>query len=332
MIQCNSDFGPGEIELLTEMGRRSGRPVSVLLLQVHNEPELWRHTLAGIHAANKAGVSMTGQVGCRPIGVMMGLDVTVNPFREHSAYRAIANLPLADQAARLCSDDALRRALIEDRPVDQFSRWMEAAVPRSYELGDPPDYEPDPARSLGARAAAAGGSVWELALDLLCADGGHSLLLHPFENYSAGNLDAIREMLVDPHTICGIGDGGAHVATICDASYPTTLLAHWGRDRSRGEGLPLEFLVNKQTLATASAYGLGDRGAVKPGLRADLNIVDFDSLAVTSPTVQYDLPAGGRRLVQRSTGYAHTFVAGVEVARDGEHTGALPGRLLRGGT
>jgi N-acyl-D-aspartate/D-glutamate deacylase len=273
---------------------------------------------------------MTGQVGCRPIGVMIGLEVTVNPFREHPAYQAIADLPLADRVARLSTDSELRRSLIEERPRDPFSQWMEGAVPRSYELGDPPDYEPDPARSLGARAEASGRSVWELALDLLCEDDGSSLLLHPFENYSAGNLDAIREMLLDPHTICGLGDGGAHVATICDASYPTTLLTLWGRDRSRGEGLPLEFVVHKQTRATATAFGLHDRGAIEPGLRADVNIIDFDQLGVSRPAVQYDLPAGGRRLVQRSHGYAHTFVGGVEVARDGEHTGELPGRLLRG--
>ncbi|MEL7207507.1 MAG: amidohydrolase family protein [Actinomycetota bacterium] len=330
VIQCNSDFGPGEVELLTEMGRRSGRPVSLLLLQVDNAPDRWRLTLDGIHRANRDGVSMTGQVGCRPIGVMMGLDVTVNPFGQHPAYRAVADLPLPERAAALSAAGPVRRALIEKQPDDDFTRWMTTAVPRSYELGDPPDYEPDPARSLGARAEASGTSVWELALDLLCQDGGRNLLLHPFENYTAGNLDAIREMLLDPHTICGIGDGGAHVSTICDASYPTTLLTHWGRDRARGEGIPLEFLVNKQTRATATTFGLHDRGALVPGLRADVNIVDFDELSVTPPRVAYDLPAGGRRLVQHSRGYAHTFVAGVEVARDGEHTGALPGRVVRG--
>ena len=185
---------------------------------------------------------------------------------------------------------------------------------------------------MAARAGAIGGSPWELALDIMAAGDGQSLLLFPFENYHAGNLDAIREMLVDDHTICGLGDGGAHVATICDASYPTFLLSHWGRDRTRGPGIDLERLVRKQSADTAAAYGLLDRGVVAPGYKADLNIVDFDRLTVTPPRVVHDLPAGGRRLIQRSLGYDHTFVSGVEVSCGGEPTGERPGRLLRGAT
>jgi len=333
MIQCNSDFGPGEVEILTEMARLSGRPVSVLLLQTDHHPERWRDTLDGIRRANANGLSMTGQVGCRPIGIMMGLDTSVNPFGNHPAFRALADLPVAERAARLRNDASLRSALLDDRPDDGFTRWMTYALTRASELGSPPNYEPDPdVDSIAARAGAIGGSPWELALDVLAAGDGQSLLLFPFENYNAGNLDVIREMLVDDHTICGLGDGGAHVATICDASYPTFLLSHWARDRTRGPGIDLERLVAKQTGDTARAYGLHDRGVVAPGYRADLNIVDFDRLGVEVPTVAHDLPAGGRRLVQRSRGYDHTFVAGVEVARDGEFTGERPGRLLRGET
>ncbi len=333
MIQCNSDFGPGEVEILTEMARLSGRPVSVLLLQTDHHPERWRDTLDGIRRANANGLTMTGQVGCRPIGIMMGLDTSVNPFGNHPAFRALADLPVAERAARLRSDAALRSALLDDRPDDGFTRWMTYALTRASELGNPPNYEPDPdVDSIAARAAAIGGSPWELALDILAAGDGQSLLLFPFENYNAGNLDVIREMLVDDHTICGLGDGGAHVATICDASYPTFLLSHWARDRTRGPGIDLERLVAKQTGDTARAYGLHDRGVVAPGYRADLNVVDFDRLGVEVPTVAHDLPAGGRRLVQRSRGYDHTFVAGVEVAADGEFTGERPGRLLRGET
>jgi len=207
---------------------------------------------------------------------------------------------------------------------------MDYALTRAFELGDVPDYEPDPRASVAARAADLGVSPWELALDLLSDGDGDALLLYPFENYTGGSLDVIREMLADPHTICGIGDAGAHVGTICDASYPTYLLTHWARDRSRGDGLPLEFLVHKQTRANALAYGLADRGLVAPGYRADLNVVDFEALGVGRPQLVYDLPSGGKRLIQRSTGYRHTFVAGVEVSADGEFTGARPGTLVRG--
>ena len=155
-------------------------------------------------------------------------------------------------------------------------------------------------------------------------------MLYPFENYSGGNLEVVREMLQDEHTICGLGDAGAHVATICDVSYPTFLLTHWGRDRKRGNGLPLEHLVSKQTLKTARAFGLYDRGILARGYRADINMVDFATLSVARPELVYDLPAGGRRFIQRAIGYEHTFVGGVEVLHQGEHTGALPGELIRG--
>ncbi len=330
VLQVNSDFGPGEFSTLRAAAEMSGRPLSVLLLQVDNAPELWRETLAEIHAANADGVAANGQVGCRPISVLLGLDVSVNPFGNHPAYRDIAHLPAAQRAARMRSDETLRRALVEDRPVDGFSKWMDYALTRAFELGDVPDYEPDPGASVAARAAELGVSPWELALDLLSDGDGDALLLYPFENYTAGSLDVIREMLADPYTICGIGDAGAHVGTICDASYPTYLLTHWARDRSRGEGLPLEFLVHKQTRDNALAYGLADRGLLAPGYRADINIVDFDALGVGRPELVYDLPSGGKRLIQRSNGYRHTFVAGTEVSADGQFTGARPGRLVRG--
>ena len=310
------------------MAEVAGRPLSVLLLQVDDAPERWRETLAGIRGANAAGVAATGQVGVRPIGVLMGLDASVHPFVVHPAYREIAHLPLDERVARLRSDGDLRRRLIEERPADD--PWAERSIERTFELGDPPDYEPDPARSIGARARAAGRRPHDLALELLLADEGRALLLHPFENYSGGDLAVVREMLADPHTICGLGDAGAHVATICDASYPTFLLAHWGRDRTRGPRLPLELLVRKQTALPARTYGLADRGILAPGYRADVNVIDLQALRLTTPRLTYDLPAGGKRLVQRSVGYRHTFVAGVEVARDGELTGARPGRLVRG--
>jgi N-acyl-D-aspartate/D-glutamate deacylase len=191
------------------------------------------------------------------------------------------------------------------------------------------DYEPHPSQSVAAQAQAQGRSPWAFALDALLANQGKGLLTHTFENYSEGSLEVIREMLVDDATIMGLGDGGAHVCTVCDAGSPTFLLTHWARDRKRGPGLPLEFLIRKQTRDCAVSYGLNDRGVLAPGYKADINVIDFERLRSLVPEVVYDLPAGGRRLLQRARGYRHTFVAGTETLRDDEHTGELPGRLLR---
>ena len=330
VLQVNSDFGDGEFALMRAAAELAGRPLSALLVQMDAWPDRWRQTLADIHAANADGVAANGQVGCRPIGVLLGLDATVNPFGNHPAYRRLAHLSPPERASRLRNDATLRRALIDDRPDDGYTRWIDYALARSYEFGDDLDYEPCPEDSIASRAAAADISRWELALDLLAAGEGDTLLLYTFENYSGGSLDDVAEMLADPHTICGIGDAGAHVGTICDAAYPTFLLTHWARDRRRGRRFPLEFLVNKQTRRTALAYGLADRGLLAPGHKADINVVDFDALGLTRPRVVYDLPAGGKRLEQRSVGYRHTFVSGVEVAADGDFTGERPGRLIRG--
>jgi N-acyl-D-amino-acid deacylase len=330
VLECNSDLGEGDLDVLVEAARRAGRPLSVLLLQVDNAPGLWRETLDGIHAANAAGVKVTGQVGCRPIGIMMGLETTVHPFSQHPAWLALAKLSPQQRYATLCSDAALRQSLVTDIPDNAHTKWMDWALSRSFELGMPLQYEPDPSHSIAARAASAGSNKWQLALELMMAEDGHALLLYPFENYNAGNLEVIRTMLADEHTICGLGDAGAHVATICDASYPTFLLSHWARDRVRGEQLPLEFLVHKQSRATALSFGLADRGLIAPGYRADLNLIDFAALNLGRPHLAYDLPAGGKRFVQHAAGYQHTFVAGVEVSASGELTGNRPGRLLRG--
>lgn len=330
VLECNSDLAEGEFEILRAVAEHADRPLSLLLLQMDHAPERWRQTLANIHAANQAGLTVTGQVGCRPIGVLMGIDTSIHPFTSHPAWQEIADLPVDQRIKRLRGDASLRRRLVEERPDDEHTRWMDDALDKSYEVTDPPNYEPAPSETIAARAAAEGLNKWALALDLMMADDGTGLMTLPFENYSEKSLDRVREMLVAENTICGLGDGGAHVATICDASYPTTLISHWTRDRTRGEGLPLEFLVRKQTRETARSYGLLDRGVLAPGYKADINIIDFDALGLTKPELVYDLPAKGKRFVQRSTGYRHTFVSGVEVSRDGDHTGDLPGKLLRG--
>jgi N-acyl-D-aspartate/D-glutamate deacylase len=329
VIEVNSDFGPGEFEILRAAAEIAGRPLSVLLLQVNNAPDLWRETRAQIHAARQAGINVNGQVGCRPIGVMMGLETTLHPFSSHPAWMEMNPLSPAGRIERLRRNAGLRRQLVEDRPQDEHTRRILDAFHRIYVVDDDYDYEPHPSLSIGARARAGATSPWSIALDAMMACDGKQLLVETFENYTEGNLDNIREMIEDEATVMGIADGGAHVCTVCDASSPTFLLTHWARDRKRGARLPLEFLVRKQTHDCALAYGMHDRGVLAAGYRADLNIIDFDKLGIRKHEVIYDLPAGGRRLMQRANGYRHTFVAGVETLRDDEHTGAMPGRLLR---
>ena len=330
VLEVNSDFGPGEFEILRRAAEIAGRPLSVLLLQVNNAPRLWRETLDHIHAMRDAGFAVNGQVGCRPIGVIWGLETTTNPFTTHPAWRELAELTPAARYARLRDNTALRRRLIDERPHDEFTQVIGHQLSMAYVLDEHYDYEPVPARdSLTARAARRGVSPWQEALDTLLECEGKRLLTHTFENYYDGDLEVIRKMLADDATIIGLGDGGAHVCTICDSSAPTFLLTHWARDRKRGARLPLEFLVNKQTRATALAYGLADRGLLAPGLRADINIIDFDALGLTLPTVVYDLPAGGKRLLQKGRGYRYTFLAGQQTLCNDEPTGVLAGRLIR---
>ena len=329
VIEVNSDFGPGEFDILRDAAQIAGRPLSVLLLQVNNAPELWRETRAQIHVARAAGLDVNGQVGCRPIGVMMGLETTIHPFSSHPAWLEMSSLNPAQRVTRLRQSAELRRQLVEERPADEHTKRIADAFGRIYVVDDNYDYEPDPSLSIGARAKTTGTSPWALALDAMMACEGKQLLVETFENYTEGNLDNIREMLVDEATVMGIADGGAHVCTVCDASSPTFLLTHWARDRKRGEQLPLEFLIRKQTRDCALAYGLKDRGVLAAGYRADLNIIDFARLGMRKHEVVYDLPAGGRRLMQRADGYRHTFVAGVETLCDDQHTGAMPGKLVR---
>lgn len=330
VLEVNSDWGQGEFEILRDAARLAGRPLSCLLLQYHQAPERWRDVMAGIVDARREGIEVSAQVATRPVGIIMSLDTTVNPFGSHPTWvRELEPLPHTERVARLRGDAALRERLLAEEPR---SHWLAERLANAYPVGDVPDYEPAPEQSVAAMARTEGRTLWAKALDLLLDNDGKGLLMHPFENYHAGNMDVVREMLVHPFSVVSGSDAGAHVGTICDASSPTSLLVHWGRDRRRGQGLDLEFVVHKQTRGNALSYGLTDRGVVAPGMRADLNIIDFDRLQLRRPEVVADLPAGGRRFIQRATGYRHTFVAGVETLRDDELTGELPGRLLRAGT
>ncbi len=329
VIQANSDFNSrSEFELLRTMGAISGQPVSFTLLQVNHAPERWRELLLGLEEANSAGIQMRGQVGSRAIGVLIGLQATVNPWVDHATFKEIAHLPISEIVACLRKPET-KRAMLAEAPSSGIGALAAGLLKDAYALEEPINYEPDPSTSISARAAALDVPLLDLVYDLLLQHDGHSLLYNPFENYSYGNLDPVREMMLSPYTISGLSDGGAHVGTVCDASFPTYLLTHWARDRSRGARLPLEHVVQRQTRDTARAIGLRDRGTLEAGMRADINIIDFENLAIHRPTIVHDLPAGGKRIVQRAAGYRHTFVAGEETYRDGEATGATPGRVIR---
>jgi N-acyl-D-aspartate/D-glutamate deacylase len=328
VLEVNSDFGPGEFQALEEAARLSGRPLSCLLVQVRQHPRLWRETLDWIHGMRGKGMQAQAQVSCRGIGVMMSLETTLHPFAGHPAWLEMSHLSPSDRYQRLRSDNALRRRLLDERSDDPVTERVAEMLPRTFKLGAELNYEPDVSQNVVALAQAKGQTVWEYTLDAMMEQGGKGMMMHPFENYAGGNLDDVREMLTDSATVMGVADGGAHVGIICDASQPTFLLSYWARDRKR-DRLPLELLVRKHASDTAASYGLTDRGVIAPGKKADLNIIDFDALSLRAPEVIYDLPTGGKRIMQRARGYRHTFVSGVETLRDDAPTGANPGRIVR---
>ena len=330
LLQCNSDMGPGEMELLIQASKHSGQPLSVLLIQYNDFPERWRDTLKHISEANKKGILTTGQVGSRPIGVLMGFNTSVNPFSSHEAWKKIKHFSAKERNKIINNDISIRNSLINDVPENAHTKWIKQTFSLTYLLKEPLNYEPTKEMSINSLASKFNKSPWEIILNHFISSDNDEFLMHTFENYTHNNLDVIAEMLESEHTICGVGDAGAHVATICDASYPTFMVPFWSRDRTRGKLLNLEHLIAKQTLKTAQTYGLNDRGALLKGMRADINIIDYEKISLTKPSLSYDLPAGGKRLIQKSNGYNHTFVKGIEVSHNGEFTGELPGKLIRG--
>ncbi|HEX7167396.1 MAG TPA: amidohydrolase family protein [Acidimicrobiales bacterium] len=324
VLQVVSDYldVDREFDIFRRMAERSGRPLSTSLVAIPFAPDQYRKVLDLIDEANRDGVAMRAQVAARAVGVLNGLQCTWNPLRMSAHWADVADLPL-EAKVRALRDPAMRERMLGG--IDRDRRPFALL----FELGDPPNYEPDVADAVGAQAARAGRDPYDLVYDLLLDDGGRALLYQPILNYVDGSLDAARELIDHEHTVPGLSDGGAHVGTICDGSFPTTLLSWWGRDRPSGRfGLP--YLVRQQCRDTAATVGLLDRGVLAPGYRGDLNVIDFDRLGLRRPEMHFDLPAGGKRLLQRADGYAHTFVAGVETYRDGEATGELPGKLVRG--
>jgi N-acyl-D-aspartate/D-glutamate deacylase len=334
VLQGISDFYDfdAEFSLFKNMVRTSGRPMSITVEQQDARPDCWKALLQGIDEAQSEGLPMRGQVPPRATGVLLGLTVTLNPFLLHPSFQEVANLPLQEQLTRL-KDPQFRAQLLSEEPVDigvPLVTEIITSYHKMFRLGEPANYEPAPEDSFAAQAEVAGIDPLEIVLDLMLEKEGRALIYHPLFNYLPGNLDYVEEMLNHPHTVFGLSDGGAHCGALCDASFPTTLIQHWGRDRSRGNKIPLEKLVRMQTKETAELVGMTDRGLLEPGFKADINIIDFDNLTLHEPTVVNDLPAGGRRLVQKASGYTATLVAGKVAFREGKPTGELNGRLVRG--
>ena len=349
VLQVVSDFdiaqGPERFDAEFDVVERlaaaaDGHALSMSLMQRDQDSDQWRRILERTERAHARGLPLRVQVAPRGIGVMIGLDATFHPLVGHPSYRAIAHLPLAERVRRL-REPALRAQLLQEKPgkvsgegsavpplVDFFLQNLEFVSARLYRLGERPDYEPTPDDSLLMVAEREGRPVMEVIYDALLEQEGRALLYFPVFNYTEMSLDTVHTMLTHPLALPGLSDGGAHVGTVCDASFPTFLLTHWGRDRPRGR-LPLEQLVRMQAHDTARFLGLADRGLIAPGQKADLNVIDWERLRLLHPEMHADLPAGGKRLLQRADGYRYTLVSGEVIAQEGRLTGRRPGRLVR---
>ncbi|MBX7183634.1 MAG: amidohydrolase family protein [Vicinamibacteria bacterium] len=343
MLRDLTRFEP-EFDLLESMAAAArGRPMSISLLERDQAPNQWRSILRRVGEAAARGLPMRVQVAARPIGLLLGLDATFHPFMGFPTYKSLAHLPLAERARRLAEPETKKRLLSEKServagdgsPIPPLADLLLAQLGvlsrRLFPLRSVPDYEPVPEASLFAAAADRGVTPLEAILDALLLDEGRALLYFPLFNYQGGDLEHLREMIEHPLALAGLGDGGAHVGTTCDASFPTTMIAHWTRDRTRGQRLSLERVVAMLSARNADFVGLSDRGRIRVGLKADLNVIDLGKLGLDSPRLVRDLPAGGKRFLQDAHGYRATVVAG-EVTLDHDRlTGARPGRLIRAG-
>jgi N-acyl-D-aspartate/D-glutamate deacylase len=297
------------------------RPISFAMLQVDPAPELWRELLEISLQAVAEGAEIYPQIAGRPFGMLIGFQTAYHPFADRPSYQEIVGLPLPERVAELRKPERRRRILSETVTYDDpMAAFVNSSFGKLFPMGDPPNYEPARDESVVALAERAGTSPQEMLYDLMLRHDGRELLLFPLLNYSDFNCDAIYEMLHHPRAVLGLGD----------ASIPTFMLSHWVRDRKRGKRIPLELAVRRMTRDTSALYGLRDRGMLTPGMKADLNLIDMERVQLRPPEMVHDLPAGGRRLIQRADGYLATLVAGEIVMRDGEPTEARPGRLVRG--
>ncbi|MDC1251774.1 amidohydrolase family protein, partial [Gammaproteobacteria bacterium] len=286
--------------------------------------------LDGIQEAQTEGVNMYGQVPPRATGILMGLTATLNPFRFHPSYMEIADLSL-EERVKIMNTSQFKEKLLKENAVsiNPLVDEIVNAYGKMFKLGEPANYEPDPKTSFYSLANLSNMTAEEIAYDAMLEKEGKALIYHPLFNYQTGDLSLVEKMLKHPYTIAGLGDAGAHCGAISDASFPTTLVQHWSRDRDRGEKLPLETVIKMQTSETAGLLGINDRGIIEEGYKADINVIDYEGLTLHEPEIINDLPAGGRRLVQKASGYDYTIVSGEIAFIKGEATGELNGRLIR---
>jgi N-acyl-D-amino-acid deacylase len=320
----------GEFAWMAELSRTHSVPVTFQVLDADFAPNQGREWINRAMAANRDGAWLVPQVPGKPTSLLVGWDSNFHPFHRYATWQAIAGLPRPQRLAELRKPETRAAMLAEPTPTTGIEALLVGDLHKLYPLGDPPDYEPAADASIGAMAERAGVDGRGLAYDLMCERDGTALLYLPVLGYAGGSLANIAEMLNHPGTVLGLGDGGAHCGLLCDASLPTFMLTHWARDRWRGDTLPVEQVVAHQTSRTAALYGFADRGVLAPGYLADVNVIDFDNLALASPEMVWDLPAGGKRLIQRASGYVATVKSGVVVRTGDAPTGELPGRLLRG--
>ncbi len=316
-----------ELDWMRRLSAEIHRPVTFAMLQVDSAPQLWRELLEISAEAVREGAQVFPQVAGRPFGLLIGHQTDLNPLSDRPTFAKLMGLSLEERVARLRDPD-VRRQILSETPAEPSP--LLSQLGKFFPMGDPPNYEPSYDDSIEAIAKRAGKDPVEVLYDRMLERDGKELFLVPALNYSELIADPIREMMFHPRAALGLGDGGAHCGMICDASIQTFMLTHWVRDRTRGERVPIEFAVKRMTKDTAELYGLSDRGLVAPGLKADLNVIDTDGLRLTAPVMVRDLPAGGKRLMQRAEGYRATVVSGEVTMRDDEPTGNLPGRLLRG--
>lgn len=327
-----SEAPEDEVALIERIAETSKRPVSFSLAQTLDQPDNWRGLLAGTERANEKGYKVRAQVFPRPIGVMMGLELSLHPLMNRPSYIAIKDLPLEERVARM-RDPEMRARILSEEPVPDDQPIVDllvGSVGKMFALGEEPDYLPPAEMCLEERAKRAGVSTLEFAYDLLLEEDGHAILYLPSANFSTGTPDTVHEMMTHPLTILGLGDGGAHYGMICDAGFPTFVLTYWTRDVDEARRFPIEWSIAELSRRPAETVGLLDRGVLAPGYKADVNIIDLANMKLHAPRISHDLPAGGRRLRQHADGYDATIVSGVVTYRNGEPTGALPGRLVRG--
>ncbi len=332
VFQLVSDHqgGAGDRDWLVDLVDRTGVKATYTLAQAPYAPDRWRDALAATDVDLRAGRRITPQVACRPTGMLFGLQSSLHPFSTHPSYRAVERLPLAERVAYLARPE-VRAALLAEAPATDnvialalMQRWDQI-----FPLGDPPDYEPPRSASVAGVAERERRDPQEVALDWLLEREGTALLFAPLATYMDHDHEVVREMMTHPHTVLGLSDGGAHCGLICDVSMPTYLLTHWVNGRERGPRIGLEHAISLQTSRTAAAYGFTDRGVLSPGMRADINLINLEGMHLRAPEMVFDLPAGGRRLIQKADGYVATLLAGQVTMEHGDMTGTRSGGLVR---